>query len=59
MRSSPASDVSLAFLTDYVYANGLFLYLLSEYEPQFVSKFFADICAPLRLNHITTTAYNP
>ncbi|CAN8067637.1 unnamed protein product [Agarophyton chilense] len=59
LRPTTAPVVARTFLENWAYPYGIPNYLLTDNGPQFVSKFFEEICRALGTKHVTTTAYHP
>lgn len=59
MTKTKAIHVADVFIDNWIILYGISNYLLSDYGPQFVSKFFGAICGFLGVKQLTTTAYHP
>ena len=59
MKSTTAVTVAKALFDHWVDPYGAPFYVLTDYGPQFVDKFFEAVCSMLGLQHYLKTAYHP
>ena len=59
MKKTTAPLVAAAFLQNWIYPYGIPESLLTDNGPQFISQFFAIVCAALGIRRVPITAYHP
>ncbi len=59
LTSTSTPTVAKAFCEHWVFAYGAPVYLLTDNDSQFSSKFFMDVCFILGLKQLFSTTYHP
>lgn len=59
MTKITVTKVAQAFIDNWVMPYGIPQFPMPYNGPQFISKFFTEVCALLEVNHLTITEYHP